>query len=237
MPLPPATADHRRGWLGPPPADPPAAPPASSALTAPGTHELALDGAPPVLLHVPAGPPTGEPAPLLVVLHGAGGRASTMLRALVGPAERHGVLLLAPQSTGSTWDAIRGGFGPDVAVLDAALALTARHHRVDPARLAVGGFSDGASYALSLGLANGDLLRHVLAWSPGFFAEGDLRGRPRAWVCHGTADEVLPVERCSRRIVPLLRRRGHDVVYTEFEGPHVLREDLLEESVRWLVTA
>ena len=32
------------------------------------------------------------------------------------------------------------------------------HHAVDPARIAVAGFSDGASYALSLGLTNGTLL-------------------------------------------------------------------------------
>ena len=30
------------------------------------------------------------------------------------------------------------------------------------------GFSDGASYALSLGAANGDLFTHIAAFSPGF---------------------------------------------------------------------
>jgi predicted esterase len=36
------------------------------------------------------------------------------------------------------------------------------------ATLAVSGFSDGASYALSIGPANGDLFTHVMAFSPGF---------------------------------------------------------------------
>ena len=237
----PTTSElHRRGLLGARPTDPaPAAAPgrgSSSAPTAPGTHHLDLGGGPPVLLHVPAGLPTGTPVPLLVVLHGAGGRASTMVTAVAGAAQRSGVLLLAPQSTGPTWDAVRGGFGPDVAVLDAPLAPTAQHHALDPARLGVGRFSDGASYALSLGLSNGDLLRTVLAWSPGYAAPEELHGRPRVFVCHGTADEVLPVDRCGRRVVAVLRAQGYDVAYTEFEGPHVMREDLVEESVRWAVT-
>ena len=60
------------------------------------------------------------------------------------------------------------------------------------------GFSDGASYALSIGLANGDLFGHVLAWSPGFVAPPEFVGRPRVFVSHGTDDRVLPIDRCSR---------------------------------------
>jgi len=225
---------HRRGRLE---LAPPAAggAPAPSALSAPGTHVLDADGTP-VLLHVPAGLPAGTPVPLLVVLHGAGGRATTMVASAARAAERTGTLLLAPQSTAATWDVIRDGFGPDVAVLETALALAAQHHPLDPARLGVGGFSDGASYALSLGLGNGDVLRHVLAWSPGFAAPEEQHGRPRVFVCHGTADEVLPIDRCSRPLVARLRRAGYAVAYTEFEGPHVMREDLVEESLRWFVT-
>jgi len=232
-PRPAPTDLHRRGRLGlslPATAAPP------SPLGAPGTHALDLGGGPPALLHVPPGLPAGAPVPLLVVLHGAGGRAEEVVAAVAGAAARSGVLLLAPQSAGVTWDAIRGGFGPDVAALEAALALTAQHHVLDPARLGVAGFSDGASYALSLALGDGDLLRHVVAWSPGFAAPAEQHGRPRVFVCHGTADAVLPIDRCSRPLVARLRAAGYDVDYTEFEGPHVLREDLVEESLRWFVT-
>jgi phospholipase/carboxylesterase len=34
--------------------------------------------------------------------------------------------------------------------------------------VALGGFSDGASYALSLDLTNGDLFASLIAFSPGF---------------------------------------------------------------------
>ena len=65
--------------------------------------------------------------------------------------------VLAPDSRGTTWDAIREGFGDDVTFIDRALEHVFARVSIDPARVTVGGFSDGASYALSLGLANGDV--------------------------------------------------------------------------------
>ena len=89
-----------------------------------------------------------------------------MLRRIGPAADRAGVAVLAADSRGTTWDAIRGGFGDDVAFLNRALEHVFGRLAVDPARVALGGFSDGASYAISLGLANGDLFparRRVLA--------------------------------------------------------------------------
>ena len=132
-------------------------------------------------------------------------------------------------------DVIVGGFGPDVALVDRALETAFGRYAVDPARLAIGGFSDGASYALSLGLTNGDLFTHVLAFSPGFAAPAAERGRPGVFVSHGTEDGVLPVERCSRRIVPRLRRVGYDVEYAEFEGGHTVLPAVAARALAWFV--
>ena len=106
----------------------------------------------------------------------------------------------------------------DVAFVDRALARVFETVSVDPARLAVGGFSDGASYALSLGLINGDLFGRVVAFSPGFEIAGDAHGRARFFISHGKADTVLPIDFCSRMIVPRLRTRGYDVTFREFNG-------------------
>lgn len=40
---------------------------------------------------------------------------------LGGLAEQHRILVVAPDSKGSTWDFLRDGFGPDVAYINAAL--------------------------------------------------------------------------------------------------------------------
>ena len=108
-----------------------------------------------------------------------------MLDILTGLAEAEGFLLLAPDSRGVTWDVILDDYGEDVAFIDKALARVFAEHAVDPTHLAAAGFSDGASYALSLGLSNGGLFTHILAFSPGFMAPARTEDSPRFFVSHG----------------------------------------------------
>jgi phospholipase/carboxylesterase len=79
-------------------------------------------------------------------------------------------------------------------------------------RLALGGFSDGASDALSLGIGigNGDLFRARLAFSPDTLAPEAQVGMPR--------------------IVPLLRQHGYDVTCREFVGGHTVTVELAREA-------
>ena len=211
-------------------ARPGAATPSPGPLATPGTHPLGVAAVRDTLLHVPGTLPPGAAPTLVVSLHGAGGDAEAGLALLRPLAEERGLLVLAPASRGSTWDAVRGGYGPDVELVDRALATVFAAFAVD--LVAVAGFSDGASYALGLGLANGELFRDVLAFSPGFVPPGaPRRGRPRIFVSHGDADGVLPIERTSRRIVPALRDDGYDVTYREFSGPHTVPPEIAREAV------
>ena len=174
--------------------------------------------------------------PLLVFLHGATQNGAGMLRRIGAAADARGIAVLAPDSRQRTWDAISGNFGEDVAFLNRTLEHVFTRLVVDPARLAIGGFSDGASYALSLALANGDLFPKVIACSPGFVTSAPRHGRPRVFVSHGTADQILPIDQCSRVIVPRLRGMGYDVTYREFEGRHEMPADVFGEALRWMTT-
>jgi phospholipase/carboxylesterase len=145
-------------------------------------------------------------------------------------------MLVAPSSQGETWDVLLGGYGPDVTRIDRALQQVFGRVAVDPAHLAVGGFSDGASCGLSLGLVNGDLFSQVLAFSPGSVAPGDRHGAPRLFISHGIHDRVLPVDACSRVLVPRLRRAGYKVRYREFEGGHLVPAGIAAEAAAWLRT-
>ncbi len=185
------------------------------------------------LLYVPAGYWLGNLAPLVVLLHGAGANSRDIMPYLRDLADAAGLILLAPTSREYTWDVIVGGYGPDVEGIDRALEGVFSRYAVDPGRIAVGGFSDGASYALSLGITNGDLFGHVLAFSPGFMAPAAQVGSPRVFISHGAHDTVLPVDRCSRRIVPELERAGYDVRYREFEGGHAVPPEIGREAVDW----
>lgn len=198
-----------------------------------GLQPLGLDGNRDGLLRVPASYQRRRPAPLVLMLHGAGGSAQGGLRPLEGLADDAGVILLAVDSRRQTWDVIVGGYGPDVAFIDRALEQTFARYAIDPARVAVGGFSDGASYALSLGITNGDLFTHVLAFSPGFAWPGGQEGAPRMFVSHGTQDNVLPIDACSRKIVPRIERAGYEVRYVEFDGGHTVPPSIAEEALGW----
>ncbi|MGC4854657.1 alpha/beta hydrolase [Micromonospora sp. DT4] len=190
------------------------------------------DGGRPAMAYVPEPPADRAPYRLVVLLHGAGGSARHGLDLLLPVADAHRLLLIAPQSSATSWDLIAGDFGVDVGHIDALLASAFDGYPVRGVTLA--GFSDGASYALSLGLANGDLVDAVLAFSPGFAAPPVIRGRPRVFVSHGVDDRVLPVDVCSRRFVPHLRGLGYDVTYEEFAGGHDLPAPIRVAATAWL---
>lgn len=189
------------------------------------------------LLYVPPSYRSGQAAPLVLSLHGAGGSARDGLWPLRDLADEAGLIVLAPQSRGRTWDIILGSYGPDVEFLNLALSHVLGLYDVDEARLAIGGFSDGASYALSLGLINGDLFPSVIAFSPGFMAPTSQHGSPRFFVSHGIRDNVLPIDPCSRRIVPQLKAAGYSVEYHEFDGPHTVPPDIARHALSWLLAS
>ena len=198
--------------------------------TASGSHRLGLSPTRDAVLQIPKNAAT-EALPLFVLLHGAGGSGAGILRRLSAFAEEAGVAVLAPDSREeATWDAIGGDLGPDVVFLNRALQRVFETVAIDPARISVGGFSDGATYALTLGLINGDLFPRVVAFSPGFIVQRFRYGRPRFFVSHGTGDEILPIERCSRRIVPALQKAGYDVTFREFNGGHTIPPDVAKEG-------
>ena len=206
--------------------------PATPAEPAPsGVHALGLDPVRDAILRVPAN--AVGPLPLLVMLHGAGGRAAKFLPRFESEASAAGIAVLVPDARGQTWDAIRGQFGPDVAFLDRALTRVFSRVAVDPMRIAIGGFSDGATYAITLGLINGDLFRRIVAFSPGFFVEGAPSGKPRCFISHGVNDDILPIDRCSRRIVAVLRKRGYDIEFREFIGGHDMPPAILSDAFAW----
>lgn len=198
-----------------------------------GLHSLQIDKKREVLLYVPNGYKPENPCAFALMLHGAGGNAQHGISLLQNFADEAGILLLAPKSVHATWDVIADEYGADVEFIDRALKEVFERYSIDKTRLAVGGFSDGASYALSLGVINGELFSHVIAFSPGFMAPTGQSGKPHFYISHGTNDRVLPIERCSRKLVPQLKHAGYEVLYREFDGPHTIPADIAQESVRW----
>jgi phospholipase/carboxylesterase len=199
---------------------------------APGEHRLQLGSGRSALMRVTAGGRGGKKA-LILALHGAGsGGSRGGLYVFRGGWDEPGVVMLAPAAEGSTWSFFRGN-DTDLPFVDRALSRAFARCPIDARRVAVGGFSDGASYALTLGLTNGDLFRAVMALSPGGALVAKAVGKPRVFIAHGTNDSVLPMSQTSNGIVRELRSSGYRVTYRTFRGGHEVRPAISREAVRW----
>lgn len=201
----------------------------------PGLHSLDVDKAREALLYVPKEYKPEIPAPLALILHGAGGSAQRAINLLQPLADEANLILLSPKSQNQTWDMVMGKFGVDVEFINKALEYTFEHCSIDKSRIAISGFSDGASYALSLGIINGKLFNYVMAFSPGYTITTGQSGQPHFYISHGTKDQILPIDRCSRKIVTDLKDAGYSVKYKEFDGPHAIPREIAVEAVNWFV--
>ncbi len=184
-------------------------------------------------LHVPPTYRVDEALPLVVAFHGGGGRGSDWVQ-YPARTDAARMIFLAPESARSTWDALITDFGEDVAFTNVAIAETIDRCNVDVNRVALMGFSDGASYALALGLANGDRVRSVIAHSAGAYLDPSRRGSPSFFFSHGDDDPIFAAAETSGFFVELLRKFGMSVEYVQFSGGHEIPAAIQDQAVAWL---
>jgi predicted esterase len=165
----------------------------------------------------------GAVYPLVVVLHGAGRQDELLARAYAREADARGALFFVLRSLQPTWDLIAGGDGEDLDFLGWALGWIDDRYPTDPSRRALIGYSDGASYALAVGLSNPRAFAAVMGWAAGFLAI-DAHNltpddpRPRVLLEHGTQDQLFPFERVAVPLRDALVRLGYDVTFRVDEG-------------------
>jgi len=149
-------------------------------------------------VHVPARVRAGRPAPLLLVLHGAGGTGPDFERytGFSEVADREGFVAVYPSAVNRFWTIGADGGPDDVRFLSRLLDRLEGDLCVDPARVFVTGFSNGGGMSARLACALGD---RIAAAAPVAGAYGGLPpcepARPVSVLeMHGDADPVVPYE-------------------------------------------
>ena len=120
-------------------------------------------------------------------------------------------------------------------VLELVEALAAE---CQPSKLFVGGFSQGASMALAAALKQPRTFAGVLAMSgvcgPEILPDDPalLRGL-QVFMSHGRQDSIIPIAQ-ARASKELLDPLGKDLSYTEYDMPHGINAQCLEDVDAWL---
>lgn len=190
--------------------------------------------------------------PTLVLLHGRGDSAAGILP-LAYEFERDDLLVISVQAPLELGGVMAGGFewyrfqqppSLNEATLRTSLDALARFldavkasYPVDPERVVLLGFSQGAVMSLGTQALQPDSVAGVIALSGYFPIEvesdaGNLVGRP-AFVAHGTHDDIIPVE-AGRRTRDLLERHGVNLAYREYPMAHSVSAEEMQDVREWL---
>ncbi|MET0485435.1 MAG: PHB depolymerase family esterase [Candidatus Rokuibacteriota bacterium] len=179
--------------------------------------------------------------PLVVALHGGSGHGRDFLWSWLREARGRNVLVLSPTAQDRTWS-IMGGADVDADRLRETIESVATRYPVDRARVLLTGMSDGATYALLLGLRSGPPFTHLApacgVLHPLLFAGGLDRAQDfPIYLIHGALDWMFPVY-TARMGRDALLSAGARLVYREIEDlSHTYPRDENPRILDWLMSA
>lgn len=205
-------------------------------------------------IHVEPDTPHDGPAPAVFVLHGRGANEQDLLPiAKELPDDHHIVSLRAPDRLqgGYTWyelDLSAGGLHqsqPDAADFDRSRTLVVDSvkaavdaYELDPDRLGLLGFSQGAITSLSLLLDDPSRYRWVVAlhgYLPASHRDLDPDGiedKP-VFIAAGSADQIIPAAR-SEAAADRVTDLGAAVSYNVYDAPHGVSPGELSDLVTFV---
>ncbi len=194
-------------------------------------------------------PSDGQHVPGLLLLHGRGADEADLM-GLEGALDPRLTIVSARApfrlGPGFAWYGMSEVGRPDldtmrasVRELDAFIDGMPEAYGIDPARLYLMGFSQGAVMSAAMALLKPHAVRGALLHSGYVPANAGLdftpepaRGKP-FFLAHGKYDDVIPVT-FGRDSHEYLEEAGADVVYREYPIGHTISEESLYDLAEWL---
>ncbi|GAA1087205.1 alpha/beta hydrolase [Nocardiopsis metallicus] len=196
-------------------------------------------------------PATASGAPALLLLHGTGADEHDLLP--LGRALAPGAALLSPRGKVTENGMNRwfrrlreGVFDVDdliarTAELAAFVRAAILAYDLDPERIVVSGFSNGANTGAGLLLLHPGLVAGAALFAGGAPLQGrepdpvDLSG-VQVFLGNGVADPITTIDQ-ARLVAAQLGQRGADVEAREHPGGHQLTPDVLTQAREWFERA
>jgi phospholipase/carboxylesterase len=223
-------------------------------MTSPSIPSLPTITGPTELTYVKRLPQGDGPAPLLVLLHGYGSNERDLFElAHRIPAEWLVVSVRGPLTLGAGSHAwYPAGRQGDRIVIDQAVEAESRaavlslitqfvkQGSVDPRRIVVAGFSQGASLSENIALTHPDRVAGFAVFSGRYVQEiaPSVAARPalahlKAFLSHGTGDHLLPSDLAAANRAQL-QSLGIPVTYAEDITAHTISPAQFDAFVTWL---
>ncbi len=201
-----------------------------------------MEGDPPLVLEPRGGDAADDPAPLVIALHGFGGRPSGY-PAMWGPAARaEGAFVACPHGMGTT---DTGFFWRDedeaTAIVEVTLDWAAARHPIDTDRVVLTGFSQGGGMALVVGFSRPELFRGVIPMAHGFEPVLDAppparTGAPRFYLMVGAFDDHIDDVRAAARALEAAGYATAMRVYPKAGHTYPrFRDHELGKALRWVL--
>lgn len=192
----------------------------------------------------------GEKYPALFVMHGIGSNEHNMLALVNGLEDSFYIFSVRghlTQGSGYAYFTIQGYGKPHREVFDEGINKLANfidyasaNYPIDPEKLYLLGFSQGAIVSMTLAVTLGNKIKGIVALSgyiPQFVKEEymiNVSNHLSVFISHGEFDQVLPYE-WGRENVDYFTKLGVPITFKSYQEGHTVSEKNLQDSKFWIL--
>lgn len=192
----------------------------------------------------------GEKYPALFVMHGIGSNEHNMLALVNGLEDSFYIFSVRghlTQGSGYAYFTIQGYGKPHREVFDEGINKLANfidyasaNYPIDPEKLYLLGFSQGAIVSMTLAVTLGNKIKGIVALSgyiPQFVKEEymiNVGNHLSVFISHGEFDQVLPYE-WGKENVDYFTKLGVPTTFKSYQEGHTVSEKNLQDSKLWIL--